>query len=125
MQIVGSNYQNSLLHQKISSTIPALYYNGKDASRDDEKAELLNDYFCSQSSVDDLGTTLPDLPISDFSLTDIEIKQDIRDATMTMGPPKANGPDKISPRLLRAGVSSLFYPLSKFFNSLLQKGEFP
>ena len=73
------------------NVIPTVYHKYKTVCTNDEKAELLNDYFCTQSSVDDLATPLPDLHQSRYSLGDVVITQeDVKDAITTMDPFKAS-----------------------------------
>lgn len=80
------------------STIPTLLHNGSTANTEQEKAELLNNFFCSQSSLDDSNHPLPDLPEPGVSFSSIEItRQDVSDAILLMDPTKASGPNLISP----------------------------
>ena len=46
--------------QAIINSIPPLYTsNNNYVFSDEEKANILNDYFCSKSTIDDSGTSLP------------------------------------------------------------------
>ena len=115
-----------LSNKKQSQTIPTLSHNGKESSIDKEKAQILNDYFCSQSSLQNDNKTPPDLPTVNVSLDVFEISpNNVIDAIRSMDSSKACGPDMVSPRLLKEGVESLAQPLSRFFNNLLQRSLYP
>ena len=89
----------------------------KEATTNEDKATLLNTYFCSQSTVDDSNHNLPNVPDSDCSLTSIDISiQDVKDAIHLMDASKACGPDLVSQRLIREGSDISTGPLSVYFN---------
>jgi len=109
-----------------SGTIPTLATNGTYIDSDQDKAEVLNSFFCSQSALDDQNKQPPLLPQSDAVLSSLNITtQAVTDAIKVMDASKASGPDMVSPRLLREGVNTLASPLAKLFNILLTKSEFP
>lgn len=116
-----------LTDKNVSKSIPTLTLNNVNASTDDEKADLLNDYFCLQSQVNEDNATLPQSVESEIpTLSEINLtSQDVSDAISVMDASKACGPDLISPRLLREGATELAAPLSIFFNSLLRRSKFP
>ncbi|XP_053402672.1 sacsin-like [Mercenaria mercenaria] len=63
-----------------SKSAPNLVSGNAQASSDVDKANLLNQYFCSQSSIDDTGHELPNIPVSRCSFQDISISvQDVID----------------------------------------------
>ena len=75
--LADKNVKNSKLWWKISkqllnntkkSEYPALNSNGSLIENDYEKAQLFNDYFASQSDIDDKEATLPDYCITDNTL---------------------------------------------------------
>ncbi len=92
-----------------------------------KKSELLNSYFCKQSSIDDSNHQLPEIPqMPNFSLSTIVISpNDVRDAISLINPTKACVPDLISPRLLREAAHELSVPLSNYYNRLLSASHFP
>ncbi|XP_045210645.2 uncharacterized protein LOC123562055 [Mercenaria mercenaria] len=109
-----------------SKSIPNLVSGNAQASSDVDKANLLNQYFCSQSCIDDTGHELPNIPVSRCSLQDISISvQDVIDSINSIDPGKACGPDLVSPRLIREGSNVLAEPLSIYFTKLLQQSFFP
>ncbi len=109
-----------------STQIPTLLDNRAEATTDIEKTEMLNAYFCRQSSIDDSGHGLPPLIMPQQTISSISISsEDIYDCISIIDPSKASGPDLISPRLLREGASELSLPLSAYFNLLLATSYFP
>ena len=113
--------------QKSNHTIPTLKLNDKFAEKDIDKANMLNDYFCSQAVVNDNNKPLPQHTFTCNSrLNSITIsEQDVRDVLNNLNVTKASGPDLISPRLLKEGATILSKPLSIIFNRSLLQGYFP
>ena len=99
--------------QKSNHTIPTLKLNDKFAEKDIDKANMLNDYFCSQAVVNDNNNPLPQHTFTCNSrLNSITIsQQDVRDVLNNLNVTKASGPDFISPRLLKEGATILSKPL--------------
>ena len=110
-------------------SIPTLVDNGCIFATDQGKAEVLNNYFASQS-------TLPDPPdefcfpepsyltknrLSNLELSAIEVRQ----ALLSLKVGKASGYDGLSNRLLKQLSPSLTYPLTRLYNLILSQGEFP
>ena len=116
-----------LTNQNKTNSIPTLVSNGIEATTDEDKADLLNSFFCNQSLLDDRNHDPPLTPhLTHSTLSEITITpQDVKDAIALIDPSKASGPDLISPRLLKAGVNELCIPLSKYFNKLLTCSTFP
>ena len=95
---------------------------------DAEKAEILQEYFCS------VFTTEPDGPIPqmdnivvrnemgmDITITEMEIKKEIRNLNAN----KSCGPDNIHPRTLKELGDLIIYPLKEIFNRSLSDMELP
>lgn len=110
-----------------SSSVPPLQVNGEILEIDLDKATALNDYFASQSTVDDTNRTLPPVnPINYHTLDSIAISdQDIKDVLQSLDVSKSCGPDLINPRLLKEGAEYLKIPLKHIFNISLTQCEFP
>ena len=107
--------------------IPPLRCNNQIFESDTDKANILNDYFASQSKV-----RYPDKPLPnsqrriDINLSSIVItEQDVKDSLSTLKINKSSGPDFVSPRLLKEGASIIVKPLTKIFNKSLQSAHFP
>ena len=113
--------------QKSNHTIPTLKLNHKFAEKDIDKANMLNDYFCSQAVVNDSNKPLPQHTFTCNSrLKSITISQQyVRDVLNNLNVTKASGPDLISPRLLKECATILSKPLSIIFNRSLLQGYFP
>ena len=112
---------------KLSASIPTLSYNGEYAEDDDQKANMLNNYFSMQTVINDQNKHPPQLPLATDSVLDsIQISvQDVRDVLENLDPKKACGPSHINPRFLKEGASFLSMPLSTVFNRSLSQGYFP
>jgi hypothetical protein len=108
---------NILTKKQSSNSIPSLNYNNIIASSDQEKVEILNDFFSSQSKVDDKDSILPPLTETNIpSLSNINItQQDVLDSLSLIDPSKACGPDLVSPKLLREAAPVLASALAAFF----------
>ena len=88
---------------------------------------MLNNYFASQSHINDDNKTLPaPTQIQHEELAHIDItQQDVIDVLSNLNVTKACGPDLISPRLLKEGAFVISKPLTTIFNGSLQQGYFP
>ena len=71
---------------------------------DEEKAETLNSYFTSVSSLDNSQAELPPLTeLTDASIDNIESTQDeVIDVIVNLDPNKASGPDLITSKMLKS-----------------------
>ena len=100
--------------------------NNEHTESDLQKANMLNNFFTSQTIVDDSNKALPDIIQSEYALNSIETSsQDVKDILMLLNIYKACGPDLLSPRLLKEGATALEEPLSMLFNRSLEKCDFP
>ena len=114
------------LNDQKSSDIPFLIENNIQLNSPKDKAEILNNFFCKQSDIDDSNAALPPDRPSLSSFTDINITtQDVSDAIKLICPNKASGPDFINPRLIKEGKDILSPHLSRLFNKSLQQSSFP
>ena len=78
---------------------------------------MLNEYFSSQSVVNDINKTLPPRTDTNNELNSITIsEQEVKDVLDNLNVTKACGPDLRSPRLLKEGASVLSKPLATVFN---------
>lgn len=112
---------------KRSNNIPTLCLNGEDAEDNEQKANMLNRYFSSQTHINDQNKQPPQLPLATDSVLDSILisAQDIKDVLENLDEKKACGPNHSSPRLLKAGATILSRPLSIVFNRSLRQGYFP
>ena len=94
---------------------------------DQEKAEVLNNFFQSVFTRED-DSPLPQPPQYQFSeaLKDIDITEgNVRMVLESMRPNKAAGPDGISPLILTKAADILARPLSILFQRSLELGQVP
>ena len=104
------------------SGIPPLIDDGKIFTSDKDKADLLNDYFTSQTIPPNINTPLPPFSyFTDARLHDITINPTIvMEVLEKLNPNKASGPDDINNRILKECASTLCGPLSIIFNKSLK-----
>ena len=114
------------LKQNKDTDIPVIIHNGLQYHSPTEKANILNDYFCKQSSIDDSHASLPPITPPDETLSTIRLtNQDVEDVLNLLDVSKANGPDLLSPRLLKEGSPILSPYLTHIFNKSLELCIFP
>ena len=114
--------------QSQTNTIPPLCKsNDSYAFSDEEKVNLLNDYFCSISTIDDSNVELPAFRNrTDSSLSNIIIQiSDVTDVLGILKVNKASGPDGISHRMLKYTCRTVAVPLCKLFNLSIQLHAYP
>ena len=93
-----------------------------------DKANILNNYFQSQTILDDTNAILPDLPLihlhselTSIVLTPLEVKSILK--YLPIG--KASGPNGLSNRILRELASEVSIPYCCLFNQSLSTGIVP
>ena len=120
------NLVKKLIGNQANRSIPPLECDGNLIFDDTKKSELLNDFFCKQTNLDE-QTAPPELTdIQTDGLEQILITEnEVEDILKTLDVSKATGPDMINPRLLKEAASILKYPLCKLFNLSLSTHTFP
>ena len=95
---------------------------------DEEKANILNDYFLQQTQVDNSDKDVPDLgpplysnTLSELILTPTETELVIK----SLKSDKAPGPDGINNTILKESARELSFPLCNLFNYSLQICKMP
>ena len=106
---------------------PTTDLNENFAFTDIEKANLLNTYFVSISSIENNNAALPELTLlTDSVIETIEVTEnEIIEIINTLMSNKAVGEDLISHRVLKNIKLSIAKPLCKLFNKSLLAGTFP
>ena len=111
-----------------SSTIPPLETNRCIYTDEQEKANALNNYFTSQTYLNDHNAVLPDLtPTTTYStldhiiLTPLEVESILKN--LVIG--KASGPNGLSNRILKELSREISNPLCTLFNESLDKSQVP
>ncbi|CAG2193089.1 unnamed protein product [Mytilus edulis] len=102
--------------------IPPINLNSSIIDDDKQKTEAFNDYFASQSNIDDSNKLLPrdDIP-PDRRLSSIVFDAyEVKDILQTLNVNKASGPDAISGRILKPVADIIAKPLRAFFNLSLR-----
>ncbi|MES9991692.1 MAG: reverse transcriptase domain-containing protein, partial [Candidatus Thiodiazotropha sp.] len=110
------------------STIPPLEVDNHVYTDELDKANILNNFFQTQTKLDENNATLPDqVPItvaselSNIVLSPIEVESILK--TLTIG--KASGPNALNNRVLREIASELSSPFCSLFNQSLRTGIVP
>ena len=118
MKGTGNNY-----------TIPPLYNGstGELVYEDKAKADLLNQYFCSITSINDSNREPPNVvPRTHAILSNIDVNiQDVKDILQTLQIGKACGDVGISHQMLKATSETICLPLSILFTYSLRTCKFP
>ena len=110
------------------SSVPTLELNNNIYTDENDKANILNNFFQNQTLLDDRNAALPDLPPSTvdsqlyhITFTPFEVESVLE--TLPIG--KASGPNRVSNRILKELSSQLASPVCSFFNQSLHTGIVP
>ena len=100
------------MYDSNQNDVPILEANGPVIESGDQKAEVLNEFFIQQSTVDATIAHLPNFVVPNCdTLNEIVItQQDVIKAINEFDANKASGPDGISPKLIKEGKHELAYP---------------
>lgn len=100
---------------------------GSTTEGDQEKAEVLNDFFASVYTHEDMSN-MPSFEnekiienMEDFTIQESDVLNQLK----VLNSSKAQGPDKIHPRLLKEASKELAGPLSILFNRSLKERKVP
>ena len=109
------------------SNFPPLCKDNKIYTNENEKANILNQFFTEQTILDDSNASLPRVhQESPHKLESISISSlEVEDILKTLKTGKAAGPDSIDNRLLKELARPLSAPLTDLFNFSLSKGKVP
>ena len=114
-----------LLFPNSTTSVPPLSLNGIIYTDETDKANILNDFFQSQTVLNEENAVLPDLhpPASIVSLESIIFTADEFESVLKLLPiGKASGPDGLSNRLLRELSNELAKPYQCLFNQSIRMG---
>ena len=119
-EIMKSNNNNE--------SIPNIVTQGQHIDNNKDKAQAFNDFFLGLATSDDTNATLP----VDRNLTNANIlnsisitEKDVLDQLQILDTNKAQGPDGISPKLLKKAAKPLAKILQYIFNLSLKSSTFP
>lgn len=110
------------------SSIPPLEHNDKIYSSENDKANLLNSFFLSQSNLNDRNAHLPAILPTNVKaeLNSIVLTSDEVESVLKILPVgKATGPNGVSNRILRELSHELSIPYCSLFNQSLDTGQVP
>ena len=104
-----------------------LIHNGKTVVDNKEKANIFNNYFISQLTVDDTSTDpLGEPPAAKHKISNKIIEPPVVYKILNnLNTNKATGPDGLSNKILKEAAPALAEPLCKLFNMCLTAGQFP
>ena len=106
--------------------IPDLLINNELIHDLKRKCDILNEYFTSQSTVDDSVADLPEINMDcpEFEMPEID-PDTVYKTLMSLNLSKATGPDLISNQILNRIAPGISASLSRLFNYSLSVGSFP
>ena len=115
------------MYDSNQNDVPNLEANGLVIESDDQMAEVLNELFIQQSTVDDTNAHLPNFVAPNYdTLNEIVItQQDVIKAIKEFNANKPSGPDGISQKLIKEGKQELAYPYTKLFNLSIRLQKLP
>ena len=118
----------SLYGAKIQSTVPTLCDGDRLITDAKEKAQLLNEYFCSQCSLEnEESAQLPELVDYQTSkvLSHISCEKEVNNLLNCVDTSKACGVDGVGNRLIKLSVDGISSSFSRLINLSLSEGVFP
>ena len=108
------------------SDIPPLLYNDTVFYSPQEKAQIFNQHFINQSTIQGPDDIVPDVPVCDNVIEEIVItKQLVSKIIKNLDMNKSTGPDEVHNKMLLKGVDVLSEPLASLFNRSINEGTFP
>ena len=118
-----------LYGEKVQSTVSTLIEGVRQVTNAREKAEILNEYFCDQSKVDDRFASLPRdssfFQNNAFLSNVFTTEREVYNLLKTVDVCKACGPDGIGNRILKLCSGGIASSFSKLVNISLSSGVFP
>ena len=119
----------SLYGQKMHTTVPTLVEGPLMIHDAKDKAELMNEFFCSQSRLDESSSSVPAvpdcIPTSRILSTVVTSEWEINALLGSVDIKKACGPDGISNNLIKICADGITKVFTDFVNLSLRSGVFP
>ena len=118
----------SFIRPNSTTSVPPLSLSGIIYTDETDKANILNDFFQSQTILNEENAVLPDLhpPASIVPLESIIFTADAVESVLKLLPTgKASGPDGLSNRLLGELSNELAQPYQCLFNQSIRMGTVP
>ena len=116
-----------IVNKKQNTNIPPIIKDGRYISDFKEKANIFNEYFAKQCTINDNGSKLPRfIPLTNASLSHFLVtKERIIEIVQNLNIKKAHGCDGISASMLKLCAAEIAVPLLIIFNRCITSGEFP
>ena len=120
----------SFISPNSKTSIPPLDHNGKLYTEEQEKANLLNEFFCEQTVLNDQNAVLPNTCITPYTVasrfSDFVLTPDgVESLLKFLVDGKASGPNGLNNKVLMVLASEISEPLCSLFNYSLSLGSFP
>ena len=110
------------------SSVPPLDHNSIMYTEEEEKVNILNNFFRDQTILPDNNSFLPDIPLypSTSYLDSIVLSPpEVESVLKTLATDKALGPDGLNNRVLKELANEISEPFCSLFNYSLRTGSFP
>lgn len=108
------------------SNIPPIQHGLETIYSNSKKAEIFNEYFISQSKLNDHNNTLPDINENESIIPQLVITTSmVRTIIESLDLSKAVGPDGVHNKILKAAANKISEPLCTLFNRSLDENIFP
>ena len=109
-------------------SVPPLDHNGIVYTEEEEKVNILNNFFRDQTILPDNNSFLPDIPL--YPLTSyldsiVLFPPEVDLVLKTLATGKASGPDGLNNRVLKELANEISEPFCSLFNYSLRTGSFP
>ena len=118
----------SFISPTSKQALPPLELNGNIYTEQQEKANLLNTFFCEQTILNDQNAVLPNVtPYAVMShLANIVLNpSEVKSVLKYLATGKATGPNGLNNRVLKELANEISNPLCSLFNYSLSFGSFP
>ena len=118
----GSNYIPPLRNSINDENFDDIVYG------DEDKCDLLNNYFSLISKLEEKNVPLPDFDMKTNNViyeVFVTIYSEIVDILKIIDPYKASGPDKISHKMLKISPEKIAIPLQIIFSKSLRQCKYP
>ena len=118
-------YSNSRLKTK-AAIGDLLDQSGTAQTQDSAKADILNEYFCSVFTSEDVNIPEPQWQPVSSSIDDVEISvASVNEKLKSVKVASSPGPDGIHPRILSEAAGTISAPLASFFRKSIDQSSIP
>ena len=108
------------------SSIPPIEYNNEIFYSNLKKAEIFNNYFLSQSQLNNADDIVPTIPANETIVPDLIVTSTMVNTVISnLELNKAAGPDGVHNKILKSVVDIISGPLAVLFNRSIEETTFP